>query len=163
MKIEAAWSKPIPLAKDQSGKLIYTLDLKALPTVPGVYIFGRRHGSTVVPIYIGETMSLRSRVKWHLDSLPLMRAIEQAATGSRFLIYCTVKAGTEEKAKKHIGVLERALILHAQGEGHEIVNKRGTKLPTDAISFTGNRTSEAIAPRVMLVKRALTGSRSVGR
>jgi hypothetical protein len=158
MKIEATWSQPIPLIKDKSGKLIYTLDLKSLPAKPGVYVFGRKHGSTVVPIYIGETLSVRGRIKWHLDSLPLMRAIEQSHTGRRFLIYCTVKAGTTDKAKKHIGVLERALILHAQGEGHELVNKRGTKLPTDTISFSGNRTSEAIAPRTMLVKRALTGS-----
>ncbi|GAB1406103.1 hypothetical protein MASR1M8_00220 [Thermomonas brevis] len=88
-----------------------------------------------------------------------MRAIESAATGGRFLIYCTVKTNNAEKAKKHISVIEKALILHAQGEGFEIINKKGTKLPTDTISFTGNRTSECIAPRTMLIKRALTKPR----
>ena len=43
-----------------------------------------------------------------------------------------------------------------QSEGHALFNKKGTKLPTDEISFIGNRTSESIAPRLMLVKRALT-------
>lgn len=159
MKIEASWAQPVQLKKGPEGGLIYTLDLQQLPVVPGVYIFGRKHGGTVVPIYIGETLSIRGRIKNHLESLPLMRAIENSASGSRFLIYCTVKAGSADKAKKHIKVVERALILHAQSEGCEIVNKKGTKLPTDTISFVGNRTSEAIAPRTMLIKRALTAKK----
>lgn len=156
MKIEASWSQPIDLGKDKSGSLIYTLDLTQLPKVPGVYIFGRKHGKSIIPIYIGETVSIRSRIKNHLASVPLMRAIEDAPTGQRFLIYCEVKAGSPEKAKKHVKVIERALILHAQSQGHEIFNKKGTKLPTNTISFSGNRTSEAVAPRTMLIKRALT-------
>jgi hypothetical protein len=156
MKIEAAWSKPIDLKLDASGALIYTMDWRNLPSDPGVYVFGRKHGETVTPIYIGETLSIRGRMKNHLESVPLMRAMENEPSGSRFVMYCTVKAGTQEKAKKHIRVLERALILHSQSEGHELVNKRGTKLPTDTISFKGNRTSEAIAPRTMLIKRALS-------
>jgi hypothetical protein len=156
MQIEASWSKPIDLKKCKPGGLIYELDLEKLPTDPGVYVFGRSHGDTVSPIYIGETLNIRSRIKGHLNSLPLMRAIENAPTGSRFLIYCTVKAGSPAKAKKHVKVIEKALILHAQGEGHVLFNKKGTKLPTDEISFKGNRTSEAIAPRSMLIKKALT-------
>ena len=156
MQIEASWSKPIDLKKCKPGGLIYELDLEQLPTVPGVYVFGRTHGGTVNPIYIGETLNIRSRIKQHLDSLPLMRAIENAQTGKRFLLYCTVRAGSADKAKKHVKVVEKALILHAQGEGHVLFNKKGTKLPTDEISFAGNRTSEAIAPRSMLIKKALT-------
>lgn len=159
MKIEAMWAQPISLVKDKTQTLIYTLDLSLLPDEPGVYVFGRRHGDTIVPIYIGETASLRKRVESHLKSVPLMNAIANAATGARFLIYCTVKTASAEKAKKQVGIMERALILHAQGEGHQLVNKKGTKLPTDTISFSGNRTSEAIAPRTMLVKRALTGGK----
>jgi hypothetical protein len=100
MKIEASWSQPLPLIKDKSGELIYTLDLDDLPTEPCVYVFGRKHGKAVVPMYIGETLSLRGRIKNHLRSVPLMRSIERAPTGARFLIYCTVKAGSIEKAKK---------------------------------------------------------------
>ena len=156
MKIEGSWSKPIQLKKGPEGGLIYTLDLKNIPAVPGVYVFARKHGTSIVPIYIGQTLSLHGRIKNHLEFLPLMRAVENSVNGSRLLIYCTVKAGSKEKAKKHIKIIERALILHAQSEGHEIYNKHGTKLQTDTISFVGNRTSEAIAPRTMLIKRALT-------
>ena len=156
MQIEATWSQPIYLKKCKPGGLIYEVELDVLPTEPGVYVFCRNHGERISPIYIGETLNLRARTKSHLNSLPLMRAIENAATGKRFLIYCTVKAGSAAKAKKHVKVVEKALILHAQGEGHILFNKKGTKLPTDEISFTGNRTSEAIAPRSMLIKKALT-------
>jgi hypothetical protein len=161
MQIEAEWSKPIPLTKDSSGALIYQLDFSKLPEEPGVYVFGRKHGKGSAPIYIGETLSIRRRIKDHLKSLPLMKAIENAPNGGRFLIFCTVSAGTKEKAKKHVKIIEKTLILHAQTEGHEIFNKKGTKLPTDTIAFSGNRTSETIAPRVMLIKRALS-RRSVG-
>ena len=156
MQIEAFWSQPIPLKLCKPGGLIYELEVEQLPVEPGVYIFGRKHGNSVVPIYVGETLSLRGRIDGHLKSLPLMRAVENAPTGARFLIYCTVKAGSREKAKKQVKVVEKAIILHAQSEGHVLFNKKGTKLPTDEISFSGNRTSEALAPRIMLIKRALT-------
>jgi hypothetical protein len=156
MKIEASWSQPQKLILSKSPAKVYELDLEALPAVPGVYVFGRRHGEKVTPIYIGETLSIKSRTKGHLNSVALMGAIKAAPNGERFFIYCTVKAGNKDKAKKLIKVLEKALILHAQSEGHELVNKKGTKLPADEVSFTGNRTSEAIAPRKMLIKRALT-------
>jgi hypothetical protein len=156
MQIDASWSQPIALKRCKPGGLIYELDIDTLPAEPGVYVFGRKHGENVVPIYIGETLSVRGRIKGHLNSLPLMRAVENAPKGGRFLMYCTVRAGSREKAKKHVRVVEKALILHAQSEGHVLFNKKGTRLPTDEISFTGNRTSEAVAPRVMLIKRALT-------
>jgi hypothetical protein len=156
MQIEATWSQPIKLKKGPPGGLIYKLNLKELPAEPGAYVFGRRHGKAVIPIYIGETLSIRDRIKGHLNSIPLMRAIEKAPNGDRFLIYSIVKSGSKNKAKKHVRIIEKALMLHAQSEGHELFNKKGSKLPTDVISFSGNRTSEAIAPRVMLIKRALT-------
>ncbi|WP_134940857.1 GIY-YIG nuclease family protein [Ralstonia solanacearum] len=118
-----------------------------------MYIFGRQHGETVAPIYIGETLSIRSRIKSHLNSLSLMRAIESAPNGKRFLIFCSLPTKSKEMAKKQIKIIERALILNAQAEGHVLFNKKGTKLPTDEIAFKGNRTSECLAPRVMLIRR----------
>lgn len=93
MKIAASWSQPIQLKKGPKGGLIYTLDLKKLPAAPGVYVFGRKYGERTVPIYIGQTLSVRGRIKNHLESLPLMRAIENSASGGRLLIYCTKNRG----------------------------------------------------------------------
>lgn len=155
MKIQAAWEDPVPLKKCKPGGLIYELDIEQLPKGPAVYVFGRKHGTRVIPFYIGETLNLRGRIKGHLNSLPLMTALRNAPNGPRFLMHCSVKANAKAMAKKHIEVIEKSLILHAQSEGHVLFNKRGLKLPTHEIAFTGNRTSEAVAPRLMLVKRAL--------
>jgi len=76
--------------------------------------------------------------------------------GARILIYCTVAAQSKDRAKSQVKIIEKALIHHAQAEGYELFNKKGTKLPTDSIKFSGNRTSEAIAPRLMLAKQVLT-------
>lgn len=159
MKIEASWAKPVEMELDSTQALIYTLDIATLPDVPGVYVFGRLYDGLVEPIYIGQTLSIQKRIKTHLKSVPLMKKLEKAKLGSRVLVYCIVKAGNEDKARKHVKVIERALILHAQSEGFELFNQKGAKLPTDEISFTGNRTSESIAPRKMLIKRALSRSK----
>jgi hypothetical protein len=156
MKIDATWSDPVPLLKDKRGKLSYHVNSEQLPTEPGVYIFCRKFGKKITPIYVGEALSIRLRINNHLKSLPLMRTIDEAAAGKKFIIYCTVKARAKAKAKQQIQIIEKALILHIQSEGHVLFNQKGTKLPTDEINFIGNRTSEAIAPRLMLVKRALT-------
>lgn len=156
MQINARWSKPITLKDGNSVGLIFKLDLDAIPNEPGVYVFARSYGSNVEPIYIGETVDLRTRIANHLNSVPLMKAIENTSKGTRILIYCTVAARSKEKAKSQVKIIEKSLIIHAQSEGHELFNTKGTKLPTDVIEFTGNRTSEAIAPRLMRVKQALT-------
>lgn len=81
MLIEGSWSQPITLTKGRTGGPIYVLDLDDLPETPGVYVFARKHGERVVPIYIGETLSIRSRVKNHLDSLQRMQAIKSVPNG----------------------------------------------------------------------------------
>ena len=152
MQIRAEWSRPLPLRKSSSHNQIYEVDLDKLPNSPGVYVFCRQYADKVVPIYIGQTISLCRRIKGHLNSLPLMREIEHSPNGQKLLIYCTVP-GNEERAQKQIKIIEKALIQHAQTAGHVLFNKQGTKLPTDEISFTGNVISQAIAPRVMRIKK----------
>ena len=154
MQIKAEWSSPLLLRKSLSHNQIYEVDFDELPNCPGVYVFCRRYAGKVVPIYIGQTLSLCRRIKGHLNSLPLMREIEHSPNGQKLLIYCTVHVN-EERAKKQIKIIEKALILHAQTAGCVLFNKQGTRLPTDEINFTGNVTSQAFAPRVMRIKKAL--------
>jgi hypothetical protein len=158
MKISASWKQPIELERCKRSETgIYKLDLQKLPESPGVYVFGRTYGDSVVPIYIGETLSLRSRIKGHLNSIALMDAIKKATKqpGNRFLIYCTVHTRSKDLAKSYVKIIETALIRHSQGEGYGLVNVRGTKRPTHQIDFTGNMTSQALAPRSMLIERVL--------
>jgi excinuclease UvrABC nuclease subunit len=66
MEIQAIWSQPIQMKKDPKKVSIFILDADSLPETPGVYVFGRKHGKKIIPIYIGETLSIRGRVKNHL-------------------------------------------------------------------------------------------------
>ena len=106
-----------------------------------------------MPIYIGQTMTLRKRAFDHLKSVPLMKAVQNAANGKRAFLFCTVATKSTDKAEKQIKIIEKALIAHAQVEGHELHNKKGTKIPTHLVTFNGNRYSECIAPRKMRVKQ----------
>lgn len=156
MKIEAKWCRPITLNDGEPSGLIYSLDIETIPTEPGVYVFARGYDKKIAPIYIGETINLRNRISTHLKSVPLMKSIENSPNGSRILIYCTVATSSRLKAKSQVKIIEKALIYHLQAEGYELFNKKGTKLPTHVIQFSGNRTSEQIAPRLMRIKKALT-------
>lgn len=156
MDIEATWSRPIELTDGVKIGLIYSLPIEEIPAESGVYIFARTHGAKVFPLYIGESQNLRARLRQHLEKVPLMKAIEGALTGKKVVLYCTLSTNSKDRSKKQLKIVEKALILHAQSEGHELFNKKGTKLPTDTISFTGNCTSESIAPRLMRIEHALT-------
>ena len=44
MKLFIEWGRPVPLRDGSRQNLIYVVDLKKLPQVPGLYILGRRWG-----------------------------------------------------------------------------------------------------------------------
>ena len=156
MDINASWSEPIRLRKSKASGLFNQINLESLPAEPGVYVFARKYGNKLIPIYIGETLSIYHRIKTHMNSLALMTAIKDASNGARILIYCTVDTNNRDKAKKYIKIIENALIIHSQSEGHELFNKMGMKRPTDSVHFSGNTLSKTIAPNTMRIRQALT-------
>ena len=85
MEIRVVWQQPIPLVDGSSQSLIYVPpDPAAIPDRPGVYIFGRRHGETVSPLYIGKAENLARRIEQQLNNVRLMKGIENAPTGDEF-------------------------------------------------------------------------------
>jgi hypothetical protein len=81
-----------------------------------------------------------------------MRRMEQAETGQRFFMYCTVSMKRGQKIASVLKVLEGALIAYTLGEGYELLQKQGTRRPSHTVKFSGNRTSEAIVPRFMRLR-----------
>ena len=152
LNIEAAWSKPIKLSEATSGVAYECPDLEFIPEDPAVYIFGRAHGENVAPIYIGRALDLRQRMEQQFDSVKLMSRLKDAANGTRFLIYCVPILKRGQKATKVLKVMEDALIAHALAEGYELRQKQGTLRPNHTIKFAGNRTSEAIAGRLIRLR-----------
>ncbi|MDH5179513.1 MAG: GIY-YIG nuclease family protein [Gammaproteobacteria bacterium] len=161
LNIEATWSKAIDLTDGSKKNLIYSIaDINIVPNKPGIYVFARKHGNSFSPIYIGQADNLKSRIEQQFNHVPLMMSIKNAQQGKRILLFCEANLKKGQDRKKVLNLIENALIDHALSEGCELVNKQGTKRPAHSISFTGNRASEAIAPRKMLVKSALTNNSS---
>jgi hypothetical protein len=126
-------------------------DLFNIPTASGIYIFGREHGEAAAPLYIGKALNLRRRIEQQLNSVRLMTGIREAQSGGRFVIYCVPQLKRGQRAVRVISILEQALIAHALAEDFELLQKQGTKTPNHTIRFSGNRTSEDLAPRRMRV------------
>jgi hypothetical protein len=153
LNIDARWHSPVELTDGTADGLIYSCpSIDTIPKEPGVYVFGRFHGEKVTPFYVGRTKNLRTRIEQHLKAVPLMRRIETASTGQRFLLYCTISLKRGQKIKRVLEVLEGALIAYSLGRGFELFQKQGTRRPAHAIRFSGNRTSEALAPRSMRLR-----------
>jgi hypothetical protein len=147
LNIEARWSKPIKLLPTDYGYVCKKLD--SVPAEPGAYVFGRTHGDTAAPLYVGRTKNLRGRLKIHLDSVRLMKALYDAEAGARFFMYCTVSLKRGQKLDRVLETLEAALIAQAVAAGFELRQKQGVKRPLHTINFTGNRISEAMYDRTV--------------
>ena len=106
MDISGEWRRPIDLSDDQIG---YSTDLDGIPNGPGIYVFGCRWGDNVCPLYIGQSLNLRLRMKQHFDSLYLMKAIRSFPNGQRKfdLLYLQPSAG--QRIEKVLDVVERGL------------------------------------------------------
>ena len=72
LSIEATWGQPSQLRKARSGAGYVCPDLKIFPEEAGVYVFGRQHGETIQPLYIGRAGNLRVRMAQQFDSMKLM-------------------------------------------------------------------------------------------
>lgn len=68
MKLFIEWGSPIPLRDGTKQNLIYTVDLKKLPQVAGLYILGRQWGKEFEALYVGKAVGIRGRVKNQLTT-----------------------------------------------------------------------------------------------
>lgn len=153
LNIGARWLRPLELRRSNNRQFIYECpEIENVPESPGVYLFGRQHGDSAVPLYVGRTMNLKVRLGQHLNSVRLMGGLLDAANGQRFFMACVVQLKRGQRMEKVLRVLEDGLIAHALAEGHELLQRQGTKRPAHQVNFTGNRTSECIAPRDMMIR-----------
>lgn len=151
LHIEVHWSKPLEVVDDAAGKLIYAVeDVEDVPDTAGVYVFARLFGSRAIPLYIGETGNIRTRLKQHLkNNVRLMKGIQGAPNGKRIFLFGEVRLKRGQNVKKVRSVLQRTIIERALSEGHELLNDKGAKTPVHSVRSTGNRYSEQIAGRLI--------------
>jgi hypothetical protein len=120
---------------------------------PGIYVFARRWGSSFEALYVGKSQSLRARIRGHLNNLRLMKHLETAKTGRRFVILGHPITKPGQRLPKVLSVLERALIRHFLSEGHDLVNQQGVRIRRHEIESSG-RVPKAFMPSLMYLERS---------
>jgi hypothetical protein len=147
MNLQVEWNPPIPMRRVRG--VIYTVDLEKVPDVSGLYVFGRRWGSSFEALYVGKAKNLRSRVKGQLNNLKLMSHLRDAKDGSRVVIAGTIITKRGQQIEKCLTLVERSLIRYFLSEGDDLVNIQGTLLRRHEVNST--QTSKWFVPRRMFL------------
>ena len=161
--VDLKWRRPILLKDGSEEGLIYTCNLDRLEQSHGCYVFCRRWGKSLVPVYVGQASNIRRRIKKHFNNLKLMVALQHSAKGGdRVLLHGTIKGRPGQRLERTLNVAERALIEKALSDGHQLVNIQGTKRRSDELNCSGNRDATRLFGSRLLVssgrpKKALGG------
>ena len=153
MKIRLHWSKPIPVRKVRGAVLEYAIDMDLLPTEAGIYIFGRQWGQKFEALYVGKAARLRGRVRSHLNNRKLMAHLAEARTGKRVVLAGTLVTASGQSWEKCLGLAERAFIRRFVAEGHDLVNKQGTRVRKHVIESSGKHPKRWFPGEVALERR----------
>lgn len=153
MNLEVKWCRPLNLKNGEKDGLIYKIEnIDDWLGVGGVYMFCRRYNKTLIPLYIGKAENLGFRVKQHLNSVKLMKSIQNAQSGEKVIIMGRYIPKSGQDRKKTIAIIEKSLIEHCLSEGYELLNIQGTKTPTHKISFNGYQLAKNVTGRELYVK-----------
>jgi hypothetical protein len=153
MQLHVDWGRPILLKDGTEQNLIYYLDLDKLPSNPGIYILGRRWGKGFEALYVGKANNVCSRMKGQLNNLRLMQHLRNAKTGRRLVLAGEVVPKPGQRLQKSLLLIERALIRYFLSEGHDLVNKQGTRLRRHEVVSSGRHPKRFI-PGLMYLEKA---------
>ncbi len=152
MKLSVEWARPVPLKDAAKQNLVYSVVLDKLPSVPGVYVFGRRWGSQFEALYVGKANGIRGRVKSQLNNLRLMQHLKNAKAGKRIILAGRINTKPGQQLDRCLPLIERALIRYFLSEGHDLVNKQGTRLRRHELSSSG-KYPKRFFPSLMYVEK----------
>lgn len=155
MKIDLHWHKPCELQDGTNQNLIYEAKkLEKIPKKSRIYVFARKFGKEMIPLYVGQANDLRKRIDQQLTgNVPLMMAIKNSPSGKRSILISEFHSKPGQQKDKALNLLEQTFIEHSLGQGYELLNIQGTKTPVDTIKSSGKRRYHSPFPRRMNVKR----------
>ncbi len=154
MKIGLKWEKPIRLRDgSKRNQIYYCPGAERFPRKPGVYVFARKFGKNVAPLYIGQASKLRGRIEGQFNNLRLMMGIKKAQAGRRILLVARLYLKPGQQMGKVLDIVESALIKNALAQGHDLLNQQGTKTKVHVITSQGNSSSRKVAPLTMFAER----------
>lgn len=152
LSVKIQWAKAITLGAKGAFQRNLVKLLPDLPTIPGIYVFGRKHGDRLVPIYIGQASNgFRSRLKQQANNLRLMEGVKEEKNGERVLLLGIVKLAQGQQLDRVLDVAEQAHIEHALTEGHPILNIKGTKTKRHEVNIDGPKSHAHPFPRKMFL------------
>lgn len=153
MKLYVEWTHPIPLKDATRYNLIYSVAVDRLPAAAGVYVFGRRWGNQFEALYVGRAVSVRGRVNNQMFNLRVMQHVKNAKAGRRIVLAGRIITKRGQLLKKCLQLVERALIRYFLSEGHDLVNKQGTRIRRHELSSSGKYPKRTIPSLIYLEKR----------
>lgn len=155
MTLSINWLKPWSLYCGTNPEVIYECDgLEYLPNKPGVYIFARRYGKDIIPLYVGRAQNLYARIKQQLNTVKLMKGIENAPQGQRILLVGELATKGGQNLLSALKIAEDSLIEYCMVNGYDILNKQGKHRATHEIDFSGNLESRAFSGKHMKSRAA---------
>jgi predicted GIY-YIG superfamily endonuclease len=140
VQIKIEWAKPIQLQEHApiKGFPLWIDDWESLPECAGVYVFARKYGMKIDPIYIGKADNLRIRIKQHLKgNVALVTAMRDGKKGYWIVMYAKHIRCTGQTAATAVKIAERALIYEAINAGFDLHNKQGKKILYSTIISEG--------------------------
>ena len=127
---------------------MYGTDIELVPEAPGVYIFFRQFGNSPEALYVGKAMNLRSRIKQQLNAHRLMKGIEAAAMGARYIAIGELRRKPGQQIEPCLRVVEHGLIRHYLALGAGLLNIQGSQIRKH--SLTSERTTaRKLIPKVI--------------
>lgn len=152
MILQIEWEKPATLLDATAQNMIYDVNLTKITTRPGIYIFGRQWGNQFEALYVGKANIIRGRVKSHFNNLKLMQHLRNAKAGTRFVLAGKLITKQGQNLEKCLKLAERAFIRHFLSEGHDLVNKSGTRLRRHEVESDGKHPKKFFPRTVFLEK-----------
>ncbi len=155
MKLKVYWHHPLNLRKGRRDEnVVYACDeLDSIPRKPGIYIFARRFGGAVIPMYVGQAVKLHGRVKGQLNNVQLMMGVRNMENGRRILLVGEFVPAPGQQVESALDVLERAYIENSLTGGYELLNKQGTRTPVHSLMSKGKKEFHNPFPRRMNIKK----------
>lgn len=153
MKLHVEWVRPLALKDASRENLIYKADIARLPSAPGIYMFGRRFSGQFEALYVGKANRIRGRVKGHFNNLRLMQHLRNAKSGKRIVLAGKIVTKPGQRLEKCLKLIERGFIRYFLSEGHDLVNKQGTRLRRHEVTSSGKH-PKRFFPRLMYVDKA---------
>jgi hypothetical protein len=152
MKLHLEWMRPVPLRDPTDQNLSYGVTLEKLPATAGVYVFGRRWGNQFEALYVGKAQNVRHRVKGQLNNISLVQHLRNAKGGKRILVVGHIVTKPGQPIEKCLRLTERVLIRYFLSEGHDLVNKMGTRLLRHELRSSG-RHPRGFVPTLMYIEK----------